>query len=81
LNDASFSRRRRSSFVELTLRDVARHEDMGFDAGRSRVGRGRAGGISGGRDRDPLYAEFEGHGNGAWTLQNRPQDDIMRTLF
>ncbi len=47
------------------LRDVARHEDMRFEAGRGRVGGQRAGGVSGGRDRDFLHAEFEAHGNGA----------------
>ena len=45
----------------VCLRDVARHEDMGFEAGRGCVGGERAGGVSGGRDCDFFYAEFEAH--------------------
>ncbi len=44
--------------------DVARHEDVGFDAGGSGVGGERACGVAGGRDGELLQSVMAGHGDG-----------------
>ena len=49
---------------EVSLRDIARHEDVRFHSGGCGIGSEGAGGISSGGDGDFAYSEFGAHGYG-----------------